>query len=135
MGIGPDDVEVLYGHLLPIDPLTIDWWYDLQPSTWGCDCPAKECHAMMHREDCWVTPMFAQLVNEMGSPRDIATDIYAANMGIVYHLIPCAVCGHHIPAKDADVIFRMGGEVAKAVCPRHNRKGVVGFQGVAPSGY
>ena len=156
MGIGPSDAEVLYGPFLtrrvngdgtPIDPLTVKWWYDLQPSGWGCDCGASEMEC--HSQTCAVTPLYASLV-----PPDfnmVIGSFHAINAGTTQTVIKCAQCGRERIGRDMDVIYQAPlyndvGQVTgwqykypcnivKAVCPKHNRKGRIGFQRQAWAGY
>lgn len=134
-----------------IDPLTVDWWHDLQPFGWGCDCGASEMER--HSETCAVTPLYAQICSDVrGTIANITQPIIDALWLEPTTLIKCAVCGRKRIGRDMLVIYEAplynsaGGShlydykyphnVVKAVCPEHNRNTkTVAYQGVAPSGY
>lgn len=135
----------------PLDPLTIEWWHDLQEFRWGCDCPAKDNEMMMHAETCWITPIYAQLcIDSPSPPRDCYSTIGLANLSMTQSVIKCAECGREMLGRDADVIYKAPeGNIApspgfvwhsperivKAVCPHHNRKGIVSYQRQSWAGY
>jgi hypothetical protein len=105
----------------------------------------------MHSETCWVTPIYAQLcIDSPDTPRHIRTMLTEANLGVIQTVIKCAECGRELLGRDADVIYRAPEgntvpppgfvwhspeRIVKAVCPRHNRKGRVGYQRPMPTGY
>jgi hypothetical protein len=131
-----------------VDPLTVESWHNLQPFRWGCDCGAPA--EALHSPTCAVTPIYASLVPpEMNM---IIGSFHAANATVVQTVIKCAECGRELLGRDADVIYRAPGSttdnpdgrtwyrphpqyIVKAVCPRHNRKGRIGYQRPMPTGY
>lgn len=122
-------------------------YFDNKDLNWTCTCPARDDSSMMHSKVCGITPIFADLARQ--SPKFIWDSYTEYSWELGYRtLIKCATCGRERYGKDMDVIyeaplnFTHGGgsykypsNLVKAICPSHNRKGTISFQGVPPSGY
>jgi hypothetical protein len=133
----------------PLGDVTLLWLKQHSQSL--CTCAAKNDDKVRHAETCDMSPIYAGLFRICEKihqdPHSILMDINRANRNITQHVINCAQCSKTIMAKDADVIYkavlaprgrtdlRYPANIVKAVCPEHNRKGTVSFQGVAPNGY
>lgn len=131
------------------DPLTCpDWW--VHEYRWGCDCPAKDNEMAEHCEFCSITPIYGDVAAIVATVSDIVRPIIDANLAVTVSVIKCAECGRELLGRDADVIYRAPGSttdnpdgrtwyrpqyIVKAVCPRHNRKGRIGYQRPMPTGY
>lgn len=55
------------GYDTRLDPLTTEAWFLLRDRAEDCTCAAPEC--AMHRDDCAVTPIYAQTFADTSQPR------------------------------------------------------------------
>lgn len=56
-----------------VHPLTHPAWPYLQARNWDCNCGAPE--VAHHSETCSVTPIYAGMIRERGSWRDVFNDL------------------------------------------------------------
>lgn len=134
---------------MAVDPLTVDWWHDLQPFGWGCDCGASEMER--HSATCAVTPLYAEFAAKFPN---LGPAMLWSGLDLSFvpqTVIRCAICGRERLGRDMLVIhkgFQPGETIdgfyvvsrsiytmVKAVCPEHNRKGKMSFQEVPPNGF
>lgn len=67
-----------------VDPLTTEWWHDLQSFDCDCDCPANGRPEVKHTEECSITPEFAKTVTIVGSPEESSFVITLAHVNRRY---------------------------------------------------
>lgn len=132
-----------------IDPLgDVSLWWLWNHSQSLCTCPAKNDSGMVHWWACNISPIFASI--GPGLVSDALNAIAMANLTRTQTVIRCAECGRERLGRDLLVIYQAPlnpgptavyndylypKNIAKAVCPEHNRPGSVGYQRLGSTGY